>query len=73
MDRGASVTSTLCKVAKGETDIEMYYRISTEELKERGTIKFMLTPHGYGNRVTHWHMRHIRSNILFIILGETGL
>lgn len=73
MNRGASISSMLCNFALLETDQERYDRIASEELKETGRIKFRLTPHGFASNITHWHMRHLRSNILFIILGSTGL
>lgn len=72
-ERGGSLVSMICGLAVLETDEEKYNRIAKEELKETGRIRFRLTPHGgFALGITHWHLRHLRSNILWIMIGETG-
>lgn len=69
MKQGSMVT-TLCDMASYETEHERFLRMAKEEFDETGTVRYRLTPHGHNGNVTHWHLRHIRSNILFIKLGS---
>lgn len=46
-----------------------YELAANKELGQGERIKFKLTPHGYGEQITHWHIMHILSNKLFIVLA----
>ena len=71
--KGKSIGSTICDFSSRETEMERFVRFVKEELESGQRIRFKLDPHGYQDRITHWHLRHISSDVLFIILGETGL
>lgn len=63
----ASLVSMICDMASGAS---LKYKLSAkEELEKTGRIKFILTPYGYYGKITHWHIRHIKSNELFITLA----
>lgn len=67
MSRGGSLASTICDVLAKEEFGDQYIRSAMEEISNGQKIRFRLTPHG--NPITHWHIRHIKSDKLFIILA----
>lgn len=67
MSRGSSIGSAICNAANSEES--EYIKEAKKELMSGGKIRFRLTAHGFGGFITHWHIRHIKSGKLFIVLA----